>query len=123
MFTLATSFLIFSASAFTLISTLIAKTAESLIGADLTATAALGDHTFLDELPMQAFLETQVAEEGQPVLDFAFTSAPSKWWYGSDDNPYVEDNARYSAYRTTIYAAPSNYLNVVDLEFYVPTDI
>ena len=52
MFTLAISFLIFSASSFTLISTLIAKTVESLIGADLCATAAFGDNSFLDEIPI-----------------------------------------------------------------------
>ena len=64
MFTLSISFLIFAASSFTLISTLIEKTALSLIGADLCATAAFSSNGLLDEIPMQEFLETQKAEEG-----------------------------------------------------------
>ena len=51
MFTLSISFLIFAASSFTLISTLIEKTALSLIGADLCATASFGT-SMLDEIPM-----------------------------------------------------------------------
>ena len=56
MFTLSISFLIFAASSFTLISTLIEKTALSLIGADLCATTHFGT-SMLDEIPMQEFLE------------------------------------------------------------------
>ena len=33
------------------------------------------------------------------------------------------DNSRYVGYGANIYGVPSNYLNVTDLEFYVPTDI
>ena len=124
MFTLAISFLIFSASSFTLISTLIAKTAESLIGADLSATGYFGA-SLLDEIPIQQFLEGQMAEEGQPVFGYAFGTVPSSFWLsnGGDGKPYILDNSRYAHYPISVYGVPANYLNVTDVEFYVPTDI
>lgn len=57
MFTLAISFLIFSASSFALISTLVLKTAESLIGADLLATNPDG---FINEVPITEFITNQM---------------------------------------------------------------
>ena len=53
MFTLSISFLIFSASSFALMSTLIVKFAESYIGADLLATNPKG---YLNEVPIAEFL-------------------------------------------------------------------
>ena len=49
MFTLAISFLIFSASSFSLISSLVLKTVESFIGADLMAT---NPDCFINEQPI-----------------------------------------------------------------------
>ena len=53
MFTLAISFLIFSASSFHLISTMVKKQAMSYIGADIKAVNLLG---YLDEVPISEFL-------------------------------------------------------------------
>ena len=49
MFTLTISFLIFSSSSFTLISTLVVKTTESIIGADLKAS---NPKSYLNEVPI-----------------------------------------------------------------------
>ena len=54
MFTLAISFLIFSASSFELLSTLIEKTVLSFIGADLQAIALSG---YIHEIPIANFLD------------------------------------------------------------------
>lgn len=61
MFTLAISYLIFSASSFKLLSSLIIKTAESLIGADIQAQNLKG---FLNEGPIANFLDQQKAADG-----------------------------------------------------------
>ena len=123
MFTLSISFLIFAASSFTLISTLIEKTALSLIGADLCATATFSPNALLDEIPMQEFLENQMAEEGQPVWDYAFFSVKTDFYMVNGGSPVVMDNSRYSSVPVQIYGLPVNYLNVTDVDFYVPTDI
>ena len=63
MFTLAISYLIFSASSFRLISTMITKTAKSLIGADIQVRNT-NSFNFLDEIPMSEFLDQQMQVEG-----------------------------------------------------------
>jgi len=55
MFTLALSFLIFSASSFKLINNMIIDSVESLIGADLYANTLFGD-SYLNEGPITEFL-------------------------------------------------------------------
>ena len=76
MFTLAISFLIFSASSFSLTSTLVVKAAESIIGSDIKAQNLSG---YLDEIPIAEFLDNQIAAVGQPVLDYAFASITSQY--------------------------------------------
>ena len=67
LFTLAIAFLIFSASSFHLIATLIEKTALSLLGADLYGIAVNG---YMTEIPIAAFLDEQ--KERGLVADYAF---------------------------------------------------
>ena len=55
MFTLAISYLIFSASSFLLLSSLIIKQTESMIGADIRVKNPNG---FLNEVPIANFLDT-----------------------------------------------------------------
>ena len=71
MFTLSISFLIFSASSFSLMSTLIVKLTESIIGADLHASNPDG---YLNEVPIAEFLDTQMGQDDSPVIDYAFTT-------------------------------------------------
>jgi len=78
MFTLAISFLIFAASSFKLISSMVVKTAEAYIGADLKATNLQG--CCIDEVPIANFLTNQQNEDGQPVLDFSFVSVSTAWF-------------------------------------------
>lgn len=57
MFTLALSFLIFSASSFELINNMIGDTVESLIGADMYANVMFGaKYSYIDEGPITEFL-------------------------------------------------------------------
>ena len=55
MFTLAISYLIFSASSFLLLSSLIIKQTESLIGADIRVTHP---NSYLNEVPISEFLDS-----------------------------------------------------------------
>ena len=54
LFTLSISFLIFSASSFNLIATLIEKTVLALLGADLYGLAV---HGYMTEIPIANFLD------------------------------------------------------------------
>ena len=54
LFTLSISFLIFSASSFNLIATLIEKTVLALLGADLYGLAV---HGYMTEVPIAEFLD------------------------------------------------------------------
>ena len=58
MFTLALSYLIFSASSFMLLSTMIQKTVESYIGADIYADAPTS--MLINEKPIAEFLDSQI---------------------------------------------------------------
>ena len=71
LFTLALSFLIFSASSFNLIATLIEKTVLSLLGADLYGLAVNGYKT---EIPIANFLNEQ--KERGLVVDYSFVCTP-----------------------------------------------
>ena len=54
MFTLSIAFLIYSASSFTLISSLVVKTSEQIIGSDIFAHA----YDYFNEVPMSEFLDS-----------------------------------------------------------------
>jgi hypothetical protein len=71
LFTLSISFLIFSASSFNLIATLIEKTVLALLGADLYGLAV---HGYMTEIPIANFLDEQMA--AGLVEDYAFVCTP-----------------------------------------------
>ena len=71
MFTLSISFLIFSASSFALMASLVIKAVEVIIGADLQAANLKG---YLNEVPISEFLNTQMGADDSPVIDYSFTS-------------------------------------------------
>ena len=64
-----------------------------------------------------------MAEEGQPVWDYAFFSAPTSYYMADRGGVMVQDNTRYAEVSLDVFGLPSNYLNVTDVDFYVPTDI
>ena len=68
MFTLAISFMIFSASSFSIIANLVIKTTEALIGADIKVKGP----RFINEVPISEFLDGQMTADGQPVTSYAF---------------------------------------------------
>jgi hypothetical protein len=57
MFTLALSFLIFAASSFSLISTMIASEAETFFGADLFVYSS-SKNVMLNQAPLDSFLQS-----------------------------------------------------------------
>jgi len=79
MFTLSISFLIFSASSFSLMATLVVKGIESMIGADLLAT---NPGKYLNEVPIAAFLDQQKTGDNPAVIDYAFTSVSTGTFAG-----------------------------------------
>ena len=58
MFTMAITFLVFAASSFQLITTVVEKMAEQQIGADLMADSL--EDAFLNEAPIREFLNSQM---------------------------------------------------------------
>jgi len=119
------SFLIFAASSFAMMATLIQKTTESLIGADIYAQAGSRGGV-LDEGNITAFLESQMTGDNPPVQNYAFTSLALDDWqtvyfnYGSNLDTAIFDESYYHAVYSFTYAVPENFLNVTDTEFYVP---
>jgi hypothetical protein len=125
MFTMSISFLIFAASSFQMMATLIEKTSESLIGADIYSTA--GRAGLLNEKEISAFLEGQMAAESQPVYDYCFTGMAFDDWqstyiYGPNLDSYIFGVSYYRGFLSYVYSVPENYFNVTDTEFYVPID-
>ena len=71
IFTLAVSFLIFAASYFSLLITIIEKAFGKVIGADIYA---FGVNGMITETPVAAYLDDMIKAEGKPVVDYAFKS-------------------------------------------------
>ena len=71
IFTLTISFLLFSASFFKLMTTMIGKAMTKYIGADIYIFAW---QSMLNEGPVSAYLDQMKKAEGQPVADYAFIS-------------------------------------------------
>ena len=122
MFTLALSYMIFAASSFQITSTLISKTAKVYCGADIQANNPNG---YLNEIPIANFLDTQVAAEGQPVVDYAFkTVRLSEFYeaamYENFDSGDLDNLSDYTSLSTKIFGVPENYMNVIYNEYYVP---
>ena len=124
MFTLSISFLIFSASSFSLMSTLIVKLTESIIGADLHASNPDG---YLNEVPIAEFLDTQMGQDDSPVIDYAFTTISTEDFVALARDEDVTDTIKGAsgaslAVPTSIYAVPENFLNVALDEYLLPSD-
>jgi hypothetical protein len=132
MFTLAMSFLIFAASGFQVISTMIASTVEVIFGADIyvnSGTTSSHTKVFLDQGPLDTFLQDQ----------FDFDGAVSGWGFGSTDLNnfmYLASNSNsnyklswsdlsnfYQIAGPPIYSVPEYYLDVVNSDFYYPASI
>lgn len=129
MFAICLSFLIFAGSTFALIGNLIESTLETQLGADFYCVSLdrTGLSSFIDDGAISMFLDEQNSTNGD-ILGYTFTS------HGLGDvlnkiNPKVQkdaervtfsDFAGYRDYKTTINAIRKNYLEVVDLDYYLP---
>jgi hypothetical protein len=72
MFTLAISFMVFSSTAFSIITEMTEKLTYSLIGADIYVDTG-GE--YLDEDYLSSYLDSMMSpEQGSPVLDYAYVS-------------------------------------------------
>lgn len=131
MFTLAISYLIFSASSFLLLSSLIIKQTESLIGADIRVNNPKG---YLNEIPIAEFLDNQMdPANGATVVDYAFVTQDLRNFQKSIFNrPDTDVNLHHnklrdlSDYHSTefkIFGVPQNFMQVINEEFYIPTDM
>ena len=123
MFTLAISYLIFSASSFLLLSALIIKTAEVIIGADIR----VGNTSYLNEVAIADFLDNQMTGASAPVVGYAFRTADLADFYRKV-NPGAQDSellnlSGYQVQSAGIYGVPSNFMQVIDSSFYVPGDV
>lgn len=132
MFTLAISFLIFAASSFALIATLIVKAAEAIIGSDILANG----NNYLDEVPIAEFLASNqvnstMAANGSSgaVIDWSFTTIRTKKFQelalddDVDDDELQTSGGSSNSIETKFYGIPENFLDVVDAEFYIPSDM
>ena len=123
LFTLSISFLIFSASSFNLIATLIEKTVLALLGADLYGLAV---HGYMTEIPIANFLDEQMA--AGLVEDYAFVCTPLDQVFtlannGHSYEQYVTNPSQYSWQKISVACVPQNFLNVADTEFYYPQSL
>ena len=121
MFTLATAFLIFAQSSFTVISTVILDLGLQSIGADIYAESSSG---FINEVPMRTFIETQ-KEKGY-VVDFAFATANYNDIAKLSDvmeGFAVKDIDDYSSITNIFFVGvPQNFLNVTGTDFVILED-
>ena len=122
MFTLAISFMIFAASSFELLSTLIEKTALQYIGADMQGVSLTG---YITEGPIADFLDSQI-EEGL-VVDYAFICPPTskvfsevRWDVDGGYKQWISDASQYEYYEVNVKCLPKNFLKVADTTFYYP---
>ena len=116
------SFMIFAASSFELLSTLIEKTVLQFIGADMQGVSFTD---FIIETPIAEFLDTQI-EKGL-VVDYTFICPPTSKIFSAartdmrDDYPqYISDASQYEYYEVHTKCLPKNFLKVTDLTFYYP---
>lgn len=128
MLTLSVAFLFFSASSFELISTLVQKSFDKIIGADMFINAVFG---VLDEGPLANYLTEQQTTGDRPVEDFVFVSLDMKSALELGDPAgsasYLRPPSRHSSneypFEARLYAVPENYFDVVDNSFYVPNEL
>ena len=57
------------------------------------------------------------------MLDYAFVSWNVADFITSGDGLNFAGMAGYQSYGATVHAIPENFLNVTDIEFYVPTSV
>jgi len=124
MFTLAISYLIFSASSFLLLSAMITDTTQSLIGADIRVGNTDG---FLNEIRIAEFLEGQKTATGNPVIDYAFrTASLTDFFYlatGNGDTDRIYSLGGYKDTKVHLYGVPQNFMNVIDTNYYIGKDV
>ena len=125
MFTLATSFLIFSASTFALIGALIVKTAEAIIGSDIKVASP---YNYLNEKPIAEFLTNQMAGDNPTVADYSFISCSTEDFasitsYWTSDNSFASAGGSSPHVDMDYYGVPRNLLNVLYSDFYIPYEL
>jgi hypothetical protein len=123
MFTLAMSFLVFSASSFALISILIEKAAYQALGSDIYVSCY--ETAVFNEVPMSNFLDSMIEAEGSPVWGYTFTTfnmADLMEFLGFDDHTIKlrDPNGYGRSANIDLYGVSENYLNVTDIDFYYP---
>ena len=128
MFTLAISYLIFSASSFLLLSSISIKSAESLIGADIRVK---NPGSYLNEIPIADFLDSQMSGDNAPVVDYAFVTMNFHKFaklilddtVGDLHHNDLKDLSDYHSTDIATYGVPENFMKVINDEFYIPTDM
>ena len=122
IFTLAVSFLIFAASYFSLLITIIDKAFGKVIGADIYA---FGYNGMITETPVAAYLDEMIKAEGKPVVNYAFKSWDLKSIRGLAEsctaianNMLLQDLNQYELLTVRLFGIPENYFDVVDADYY-----
>jgi len=128
MFAICLSFLIFAGSTFKLIGKLIVSGLESRVGADLYAGTidVRGMNTFVDDGPISEFLQQQKDLDGA-VIDWTYAAPSLKYVLRKINNgggsTRFADYAGYKSSRNNIYSVQENYLEVLDLKYYMPNEL
>lgn len=98
IFTLAVSFLLFSASYFKLLAAIIEKVFGKIIGADIYA---FGYEGMINEVPVADYLDGLMASDDKLVTDYAFTTwdlANILNLGGSSPKVYLQDSSQFDPY-------------------------
>ena len=129
MFAICLSFLIFAGSTFKLIGTLIKSQLEESVGADFYATTIdfRSMNTFIDDGPISQFLVEQKAQDGA-VESWTYASNSLKYIFAKikpedKENTLFSDMSGYKELNTNIHSLQENYLDVVNLKYFLPNEI
>ena len=126
---MAVSFLLFSASYFSLLSVVIEKAFGKIIGADIYAFNLIDSTSSLNETAINAFLDGVIAENPSDplVTNYALPSMNLHSVLGGSDafgtSVWLKDTSSYSEMLTNLIALPRNFMSVVNPMFYIPKDI
>jgi hypothetical protein len=129
MFSICLSFLIFAGTAFSLMSEVIKKQLDMVLGSDVTIFTLNSDelNTYINEVPIVEFLTEQNKIDGC-IQDYSFTTPSLRYLLAKikDDDRrdiIISDTAGYKSFRTNIYGVQENFLNSSMSNYYMLSEV
>ena len=101
---------------------------KQFTGSDiLISTFMSGNSSFLNEVPMADYLDSQQIEQADGsrsiVDDYTFVTINLDDLYGSADEIFIQDVSGQNVMTVNMYSTASNYKAVTKDKFYVPSEV